>query len=101
MNESLKWSVLFMDKYECRCNTGINFKTFFDFDLHKQLSKRLNHFADSTSLFSIVHDIITTTINLKRDLSKRCEWEVQWKMSFHSVPWKQPQELLFSQSHQG
>lgn len=52
------------------------------------------HFADTTSLFSIVHDIATSIVSLKRDLSKRCESEVQWKMNFNPGPCKQPQEKV-------
>ena len=37
---SFKWSVLIMDKGECRRSTRINFGTFIAFDLHKQLAKR-------------------------------------------------------------
>ena len=37
---SFKWSVLIMDKGECRRSTRINFGTFIAFDLHKRLAKR-------------------------------------------------------------
>ena len=37
---SFKWSVLIMDKGECRHSTRINFGTFIGFDLHKRLAKR-------------------------------------------------------------
>ena len=36
---SSKWSVLIMEKGECRHSTGINFVTFSVFDLHKGLAK--------------------------------------------------------------
>ena len=36
---SFKWSVVIMDKGDCRPSTGINFGTFFVSDLHKQLAK--------------------------------------------------------------
>ena len=37
---SFKWSVLIMDKGECRRSTRINFETFIVFHLHKRLAKQ-------------------------------------------------------------
>ena len=54
-------------------------------------------FADDTSMFSTVHDIITSTVSLNNDLTKISELAVQWKMNFNPDPSKQAQELLFSQ----
>ena len=36
---SFNWPVFIMDKRECRRSTGINFRTFVVFDLHKRLAK--------------------------------------------------------------
>ena len=54
-------------------------------------------FADNTSLFSTVHDVITSTFNLNNDLKKISEWAVQCKMNFNPDLSIQAQELLFSQ----
>ena len=35
---SFKWSVLIEDKGECKFSTGINFRTFIVFSLHKRLA---------------------------------------------------------------
>ena len=39
--------------------------------------------ADDTSLFSVVHDINASTIELNRDLKKIKDWAFQWKMTFN------------------
>ena len=58
------------------------------------LKSNLELFADNTSLFSTVHDIITSTFNLNNDLKKIC------KMIFNPDPSIQAQDLLFSQIKQ-
>ena len=40
-------------------------------------------FADDTSLFSAVHDINQSGINLNDELEKISNWVFQWKMSFN------------------
>ena len=52
-------------------------------------------FADDTSLFSVVHNINSTTNDLKSDLIKN-NWAFQWKMRFNPDPNKQAQEVIFS-----
>ena len=51
-------------------------------------------FADNTSLFPTVQNIITRTLSLNNDLTKISELAVQWKMN---DPSKEAQELLSSQ----
>ena len=53
-------------------------------------------FPDHTSLFSVVHDIDTSTNDLNHDLEKISEWAFQWKMKFNLDHTKQTQEIIFS-----
>ena len=52
-------------------------------DLFNNLSPNLKLFADDTSLFSVVHDMKQSGINLNDDLEKITNWAFQWKMSFN------------------
>ena len=98
---SFEWSVLIMDKIECRRSTGINFGIFIVFDSDKRLvnglQSNLKLFAGDTSLFSSLQDITASTVTLNRDPTKISEWAVQWKRNFNPDPCKQTQELLISQ----
>ena len=60
------------------------------------LSSNTNLFADDTSLFSVIHDSVITTLQLNSDLSRIKQWAFQWKMSFNPDPNKQAQEVIFS-----
>ena len=55
-----------------------NFRDFIVFEFHKRLAKRFNPepFADDTSLFSTVQDIITSTIRLNHYLLKVSECQL-------------------------
>ena len=57
-------------------------------------------FADDTSLFSVVHDVNTSSANSNNDLRKISDWAIQWKMSFNPDPSKQAQEVIFSRKRQ-
>ena len=65
-------------------------------DLADGLSSNTKLFADDTSLFSVIHDSVFTTLELNSDLSRIKQWAFQWKMSFHPDPNKQAQEVIFS-----
>ena len=52
-------------------------------DLQDGLSSNAKLFADDTSLFSVVHDINTSAIELNSDLKKINDWAFQWKMTFN------------------
>ena len=65
-------------------------------DLPDGLSSNAKLFADDTSLFSVVHDINTSTIELNSDLKKINDWAFQWKMTFNPDRSKQAQEIIFS-----
>ena len=57
-------------------------------------------FADDTYLFSVIHDINTSTKELNEDLNKINNWVFQWKMNFKPDPSKQALEVLFSRTLQ-
>ena len=65
-------------------------------DLPDGLSSNAKLFADDTSLFSVVHDINTSAIELNSDLKKINDWAFQWKMTFNPDRSKQAQEIIFS-----
>ena len=65
-------------------------------DLADGLSSNTKLFADDTSLFSVIHDSVITTLELNSDLSRIKQWAFQWKMSFNPDPNKQAQEVIFS-----
>ena len=67
-------------------------------DLPNGLNSNVKLFADDTSLFSVVHNIIDSANLLNSDLSKINEWALQWKMSFNPDPIKQAQEIIHIQS---
>ena len=64
-------------------------------DLSDNLSSNHNLFADETSLFSVMHDINQSGINLNDDLEKISNWAFQRKMSFNPDINKQAQEVIF------
>ena len=57
-------------------------------------------FAVDTSLFSIVHNVNTSAINLNNDLNKIKNWTIQWKMNFSPDLRTQAQEVIFSRKLQ-
>ena len=69
-------------------------------DLPDNLSTNVKLCADDTSLFSVVHDITTSSCDLNYDLNRVREWAFQWKMSFNPEPSKQAQEVIFTRKLQ-
>ena len=66
-------------------------------DLSDGLSSNAKLFADDISLFSVVHDINTSAIDLNKDLKKKInDRAFQWKMTFNPDRSKQAQEIIFS-----
>ena len=65
-------------------------------DLPDGLNLNVKHFADGTSLFSVVHNITDTGNLLNSDLSKINKWALQPKTIFNPDPTKQAQEIIFS-----
>ena len=64
-------------------------------DLPDKPSTNIKLFADNTSLFSVFHNIATSSCALKYNLNRVREWAFQWKMSFNPEPSKQAQEIIF------
>ena len=65
-------------------------------DLSNGLKSNPKLFADDTFLFSIIHDVNSSQIDLNEDLDKINNWAYQWKMSFNPDPSKKAQEVIFS-----
>ena len=65
-------------------------------ELSDGLSSNAKPLADDTSLFSVVHDINASTVELKSDLNKINYWDFQWKMNFNPDRSKQTKEVIFS-----
>ena len=63
-------------------------------NLHDGLSLNVKLFADDTSLFSVVHHIHSSAIDLNKDLEIINEWAFQWKTSFNPYPNNQAQEFI-------
>ena len=53
-------------------------------------------FANDTSLFSVVHDINTSAIELNSDQKKIGDQAFQWKMTFNPDCSKQAQEIIIT-----
>ena len=64
--------------------------------LTEGLPSKVKLFADDTSLFSVIHDILTSANNLNKDLERISKWATQWKMNFNPDTTKQVQEVIFS-----
>ena len=69
-------------------------------DLSDDLMSNVKLFADDTSLFSVVHDVNTSSTNLNNDLRKISDLTMQRKMSFNPDSSKQAQEVIFSRKRQ-
>ena len=69
-------------------------------DLSDYLTANVKLFADDIWLFSIVHNMNTSTTNLNKDLNKIKNMAIQWKMNFNPGPSKQVQEVILSRKLQ-
>ena len=69
-------------------------------DLFKNLSSTAKVFVDDTSIFSVVHNISLSSLQLNDDLIKISNWAYQWKMSYNPKVTKQAQRLVFSRKKQ-
>ena len=69
-------------------------------NLFDDLTANVKLFADGTSFFSVADNINTSNINLRNDINKIRNWEIQWKMNFNSDPSEQAQEVIFSRKLQ-
>ena len=62
-------------------------------DLPDNLSTNAKLFADDTSLFSLVHNITTSSWDLNYDLNSK---RTGFSMSFNPEPSKQAQKIIFT-----
>ena len=65
-------------------------------DLSNGLKTNPKLFTDDTSLFSVIHDVNSSQIDLNEDLDKTDNWACQRKMSFNPDPSKKAQEIIVS-----
>ena len=65
-------------------------------DLSNCLKSNPKLFADNTSLFSVIHDVNSSQIDLNEDLDKINNWAYQSKMSFNPDLSKKAQKIIFS-----
>ena len=64
-------------------------------DSSEGLSSNAKLFADDMSLFSLIHDRITSALELNSNLAKINRWPFQKKTSFNPDPKKKAQEVIF------
>ena len=69
-------------------------------DLSDNLTTNVKLFVDDTSLFSVVHNMNRSSINLNNDLNKIKIWALKWKINFDFDSSKQTQEVIFSRKLQ-
>ena len=88
-----------MERCKCRCSTRIDSETLPLSNLYNDLSNCLksNPIADDTSLFSIIHDVNSSQIDLNEDLDKINNRAYQSKMTFNPDLSKKAQKIIFSQ----
>ena len=100
----VKWTVIFMvTSASCASQGSILAHLFFLVyinHLSKNLSSTAKLFADNTSIFSVVHYISLSSLQLNDDLIKISYWAYQRKKSFNPEVTKQAQEVAFSQKCQ-
>ncbi len=68
-------------------------------ELTDNISSNIKLFADDSSLFARVRNILTTHSQLVDDLAKITAWAHQWKMKFNPDITKQAIEIIFSKKH--
>ena len=78
---------------KCRSSSRLNPWPFviliYVNDLLTGLSSNSRLFTDDTSLFSVVHHMISLANILNNDLIKISIWAYQWKINFNPDPSKQ------------
>ena len=90
--------------YASRFTTRICFRasSFFliyisDLATNQKLNVRL--FADDTSLFSVVPDLLETTNMVNAYLEKIRSWAEQWRMAFNLDTTKQAEDVVYSKNN--
>ena len=66
-------------------------------NLVDDISSDAKLFADNTSLFTVVHDEITSANQLNRDLKIISKWACQWKMQLNPNINRHTVQVIFSQ----
>ena len=69
-------------------------------DLPKNLSPFAKLFGDDTSIFSVIHNMSLSSLQLNDNLIKISSWENQRKLSFNPEVTQQAQEVVFSRKSQ-
>ena len=67
-------------------------------NLPDDLATNVKLFADDTSLFSVVHNMIMSTINLNNVLNKIRNWAIQWKLNFNPILVNKLRKVYFQES---
>ena len=65
-------------------------------DLTENIISTMKLFADDSSLFTCVHNVNDSHVNLTHDLDTITAWAYQWKMEFNPDITKQAIEVIFS-----
>ena len=94
-----QWSNTRLGNHWTRYVTGFNFRTIIFScshinDLINNLKSNVKLFADDTSLFSEICNLLETA-NVLKMTRKICEWAKQWKMVFNPALSKQVKEVIF------
>ena len=55
-------------------------------DIPENLISVTKLFADDTSIFSTVYDVVKSSNDLNKDLDTLKDWAFQWRMSFNPDP---------------
>ena len=63
-------------------------------DLLDNLNSNAKHFADDTSLSSVIRDVNTSSKELNDNLKKVNDWAFQCTLGFYGDPSKQAQEIF-------
>ena len=69
-------------------------------DLPINLSPFAKLFGDDTSIFSVIHNMSLSSLQLNDNLIKISSWENQRKLSFNPEVTQQAQEVVFSRKSQ-
>ena len=89
-----------MGMYFGRSAPGLYTRIFVISHLHQHLTAdmecNVKHFANDTSLLTVLHCPNSASEKIDHDLALESPWTHDWRMSFTLDPQKQAVELLFS-----
>ena len=78
---------------------GTLFFLIYISDLRNNLNSNVKLFADNTSIFSEIWDLLETANVLNNDLRKIRKWAVQWKMVFNPDQLNKLRKQYFLENH--